>query len=188
MKIILASQSPRRAKALRSLVINFEIIPSEFDERAVKESSPAELVRRLSLEKARVVAKKYPEALIIAGDYVMEMEGKIIGKPKSLEEARQILLKISRRTLKDFAGLAMIYQGLEKSAVTSGKIRLKKYTEKEVDDFISRVNPLDKAGGFAAVSGEGEELVERYEGERGQGYGLPLETLKKFLSEFGLAF
>src|SRR3989344_9222993 len=109
MRIILASQSPRRAKVFKKRGLPFEIIPSNFDEKIIKEKNPLKLVEKLALEKARAVARKNTGALVVGGDNVIELNGKILGKPKDLAEARKILLEASGRTLKTYNGVALIY-------------------------------------------------------------------------------
>ena len=184
MRIILASQSPRRAKVFKKLGLPFEIIPSNFDEKIIKEKNPLKLVEKLALEKARAVARKNTGALVVGGDNVIELNGKILGKPKDLAEARKILLEASGRTLKTYNGVALIYNEKERSTAVSGFGQMKKYSNEAISNYFARVNPLDKAGGFAGDPAEGGEFLENFEGEPGEELGLPLNSLKKLLKSF----
>lgn len=186
MRIILASKSPRRAKVMEKLGLTFEIVPSNFDEEKIKEKNPLKLVEKLALEKARVVAKKNPDALVISADTMAKLGDRILGKPRNLHEARKILQEASGKTLRDFNGLAVIYKGQEKSTAVTGTAKMKKYTNGHISDYFSRINPLDKAGGFAADPAEGGEFLESYKGEPGQELGLPITSLRRFLKEFGV--
>jgi septum formation protein len=188
MRIILASKSPRRAKVLEKLGLTFEIVPSNFDEESVKEKGPLRLVERLALEKARVVAKENSDALIIGADTMMRLGDRVLGKPKNLRGARQILLESSGKTFNDFNGIAVIYNGQERSTAVTGTVKMKKYTNEDISNYFSRINPLDKAGGYAADPAEGGEFLESYQGEPGQELGLPIDSLKKFLKVFGVKF
>lgn len=188
MRIILASQSPRRARVLKDLGIKFDVIPSNFDEDKVKiaENDPQKLVEKLAIEKAKVVAQKNPNAAVIGADNVVTLNGKIVGKPKDLQEARKIILSARGKKMKAYNGVAIIYKGKMKSATTVGIAKFKNYSEKEVDDYIKTSNPLDKAGGFAGDPAEGGQFLESFIGEPGEELGMPTLTLKKLLKEHGI--
>ncbi len=186
MEIILATESPRKVKIMGTLGLPFKTIPANYPEETIEEKNPLKLVETLALEKARTLAKKYPQSLVIGADTVMLIDGKITGKPKDLADARATILRSSGKIIEDATGIAVVYKGRERSAAMIGKVTLRKYTEKEVDDYIKETNPLDKAGGFAADSTEGGRFLLSYVGEPGQELGLPKTTLIKFLKEFGV--
>jgi len=186
MRIILASVSPRRKQVMEGLGLPYMVKPSGFDERSINIKDPAKLVERLALEKARTVAKENPDALVIGADTLAMIGEKIVGKPKDLGEARRFLLMAAGKEIKDFNGVAVIYQGKEKSASVTGFAKMKKFGDREISDYFSRIDPLDKTGGFAADPAGGGEFMESYKGEPGQELGLPLDTLKKLLSTFGV--
>lgn len=186
MDIILATESPRKVKVMRTLGLKFKTIPAYFDEESINEKNPLKLVETLALEKARVIAKKFPNDLVIGADTVMLVDGEITGKPKDLDEARRIVLKSSGKVIDDATGIAVICNGQERSASMNGKATLRNYSEKEVDEYLAETNPLDKAGGYAADPAEGGRFLESYQGEPGQELGLPKTTLIKFLKEFNV--
>lgn len=171
---------------MKLLGVEFETIASNFPEESIKETSTAKLVERLALEKARAVAKDNPEALVIAADTLLSFQGKILGKPKDLDEVRNNLTAVSGKTIEDFTGLAVIYQGKELSNCLVGRAHLRKFGSKEIETYLSVGNPLDKAGGFAGDPAEGGVFLESYVGEPGQELGLATTTLKGFLRDFGL--
>lgn len=172
---------------MKNLGLDFETIPSSFDERAVKEADPLRLVKTLALEKARVVTQENPGSVVIGADTMVQIADEFVGKPKDLEEARRMLRKASGQEVKDFVGLAVIFNNQEKAMSSIGRAKMKSFGDKEIDSYLSRVNPLDKAGGFAGAAAEGGEFYASYSGEPGQEFGLPLTSLEKFLTEFGVA-
>jgi septum formation protein len=95
MKIVLASESPFRRRALDMLGLAYEICPSEIDEKAIRDSNPAILTEKLAEAKARKVASEYPDAVVISGDAVVSKGGRIYEKPRSMEEAAQFLRELS---------------------------------------------------------------------------------------------
>lgn len=171
---------------MRRLGLDFDIVPSGFDEDSVRESDNLRLVEKLAVEKARVVSKQFPEALVIGADSMVRWGNRLIGKPKNLGEARQMLMEFSGKSFEHLTGLAVVYQGKEHSTAVVERFIMKPYTEQEVEEYMSKVNPLDKAGGFSGAKGDGGELIESYEGEPGGELALPLNTLKGFLQEFGV--
>jgi len=182
----LATESPRKIKVMETLGLPFKIIAANYPEESIKETNPLKLVETLALEKARTLAKKYPQALVIGADTVMLIDGKITGKPKDLDDARATVLRSSGKIIEDATGIAVIYQGRELSTAMIGRAKLRNYSPSEVDDYLKETNPLDKAGGFAADPAEGGRFLVGYEGEPGQELGLPKTTLTKFLKGFGV--
>ena len=109
MKLILASASPRRAEILRNAGIPFSVLSSAVDETQVPAESPQDLVRRLALAKAELVAARaVGPAIVIAADTIVALEGTILGKPRTSEDARQMLAKLSGRTHTVMTGISLI--------------------------------------------------------------------------------
>jgi septum formation protein len=149
--------------------------------------SPHELARFLSLEKARSVAWKYDDAIIIAADTFVVMKEQILGKPHTIEEARRMLALLNGRTHSVITGFTIIdtdtCQSLSRSVET--RVTLKKLTMKEIDAYVKTKEPLDKAGAYA-IQGLGSVLVKRIEGDHFNVIGLPLCALVESLKEFGI--
>ncbi len=186
VRIILASQSPRRRELLHRIGIqNFEVRPAQGEETAPPGLAPGELVERLSRQKAAEIAAYAPEALVIAADTVVEAEGKILGKPHSEAQAAEMLALLSGNTHRVYTGLT-VCQG-EKS-VTQHEItavRFRPLSKAEITAYIATGEPMDKAGAYG-VQGLGAALVERIEGDYFNVVGLPLCRLAGILAQFGV--
>ena len=105
-EMILASSSPRRKELLRQIGVHFRVIPPEIEEESLPGESPDQLVSRLSCEKAGVVADRNPDALVLGSDTVVVHKEKILGKPRSVSEARSMLLSLSGNTHTVYSGFA----------------------------------------------------------------------------------
>lgn len=188
MRLILASTSPRRKDLLDQLGLQFDVIPSQFNEDSVAVTSPADLVRRLAVGKARAVLPEVEgEALVIGADTIVVLDGGILGKPRDEAEARAMLSSLSGRTHRVFTGVALVrlpggeeHVGHEETAVT-----MRRLTPRQVAAYVASGEPMDKAGAYA-VQGLGSVLVERLEGDYFNVVGLPLPKLARLLETFGI--
>jgi septum formation protein len=107
-KLILASASPRRAELLRLLGLDFDVIPSHMDEASIHGETPPEQVLRLSREKAGRIADLFPEAMVLGADTVVVIGGRVLGKPGTVEDAREMLEALSGREHIVFTGFSLI--------------------------------------------------------------------------------
>jgi len=187
-KIILASASPRRKELLERIGLKFEVEPSRYEEQTIPALGSHELVKRNSLEKAKTVATKRRNAIIIAADTIGVRRGKIIGKPHTSTEARKILTALSGRSHRVITGFTIIDTGTGKTVSRSveTKVYFRKLTPAEIDAYIRTSEPLDKAGAYA-IQGLGSVIVEKIEGDYYNVIGLPLSALVKALKEFGVS-
>ncbi len=161
--IILASSSPRRYELLKGLGLQFEIIPADVDETRLTDELPEDLVKRLSVLKAKVVALKFPEALIIAADTTVALQDKILEKPKDLLENKQFIGLLSGQTHQVYTGHALIYGGRLESVVKQSHVTFRNLSETEIDRYVATGEGLDKAGGYA-IQGYGAALIPHLEG------------------------
>ncbi|HKW90145.1 MAG TPA: Maf family protein [Candidatus Acidoferrales bacterium] len=190
MKIILASISPRRAEILRNAGFNFDILPSEVDESVRPRESAADYVRRLAEEKARAAAqtlasnRKADAAVIVAADATVVLDGEILGKPSSADDARDMLRRLSGRTHEVLTGLAVLsLQSREiQLAVESTCVTFAKMTEAEIEDYVASGEPFDKAGAYA-IQARGGKFITRIEGCYFNVMGLPLARFYSILRE-----
>lgn len=185
--IVLASASPRRRQLLGALGLTFEIIPAEVDESPLPLEAPHTLACRLALEKALKVAPHFPGALIIAADTLVVLEGQILGKPASPEEAAVMLKCLrGRRHLVD-SGLALLWpsQNRRGAWLAETPVWMRSYSDEEIRRYVATGDPLDKAGAYA-VQHEGFAPVERLEGCYANVVGLPLCHLYRILAAWGL--
>lgn len=186
-KIILASASPRRKELLEKIGLKFEVEPSDYAEDMRSGLSPAELARAISLEKARVVASKHKNTVVIAADTFIVFRGKIMGKPGTEAEARRMLMMLRGKPHSVITGFTILdtdrNRVLTKSVETV--VHIKNLTSEEIDAYVKSGEPLDKAGAYA-IQGLGSVIVERIEGDYFNVIGLPLSALAEGLKEFGI--
>lgn len=186
-KIILASSSPRRTQLLKQIGLAHTIVKSDVDEKISEHISPRKQAENLSLQKAKAVAKNYPDALIIAADTIIVLGKKIIGKPKSKKDAKRILRLLSGKPHKVFTGFTLIDTANKKTITDSEEstVYVKKLTEKEINAYVASKEPLDKAGAYG-INEKGAVIIEKIEGDFSNVVGLPLYKLSQTLEKFGI--
>lgn len=183
-RIVLASASPRRKELLEQIGLRFEVEPAGYDEETTSASDPHETARELSLGKARAAAQKRRDAIIIAADTLVVLGDRILGKPRTSAEAREMLRALNGRTHSVITGFAILdaETGKVHSRSVETKVWMRKLTLKEIDAYVRTKEPLDKAGGYA-IQGRGAVLVEKIEGDFPNVVGLPLSALAHALRE-----
>ncbi|OGO02891.1 MAG: septum formation protein Maf [Chloroflexi bacterium RBG_13_52_14] len=186
-RIILASASPRRKELLEKIGLKFEVEPSNYAEDMYSKLSPDELARAISLEKAKVVASKHKNAIVIAADTFIVFRGKIMGKPSTEAEAREMLTTLKGKSHSVITGFTILDTDEKKVLSRSVEtiIHVKNLTSEEIDAYVKSKEPLDKAGAYA-IQGLGSVIVERIEGDYFNVMGLPLSSLAESLKEFGI--
>lgn len=186
-KIVLASSSPRRKELLAITGLSFSVDPSSYEEVLLPGMNPRFLARRLSSEKAKTVAKKYLNALIIAADTFIVYRDDLMGKPHTKKEAIRMLGLLNGRAHSVVTGLTIIDTETGKSVSRSveTKVWFRKLTKKEILSYVKTGEPLDKAGAYA-IQGLGSLIVEKIEGDYFNVIGLPLSALAEALKKFGI--
>ena len=179
--VILASQSPRRIELLKTVIKNFQIVPSKIDEVCDINLSPEENAVLLGRKKATWIAKQHPHNLVIGADTMVVLENKIIGKPTDAENARQILRQLSGQEHKVITGVAVVHSKIF-SAASISHVRIKTLTPYEINSYVESGEPMDKAGAYA-IQGEGSFLIESYRGSYSNIIGLPMDLLKDLLQK-----
>jgi len=186
-EIILASASPRRKELLEKIGLRFEVEPSNCTEDITSGLQPHALARKISLEKARAVAGRHRNAIVIAADTFIVFGSQILGKPHTEIEARKMLEAISGKSHSVITGFSIIDTGKNKTLSRSveTKVYFRKLTLSEIDNYIKSKEPLDKAGAYA-IHGLGAVFVDKIEGDYFNVVGLPLSALTEALKEFGI--
>ena len=187
MKLILASASPRRAEILRSAGLQFTVLSSAVDETPMPSEVPQDLVRRLALAKAELVAARaLGPAIVIAADTVVVLEGTILGKPRTSEDARQMLEKLSGRTHSVMTGVALIRlpDAERREFIETTQVHFASVSNEEIVKYLASGEPFDKAGAYA-IQGLGGRFVPRIDGCYFNVVGLPLARLWHELSLLG---
>ena len=187
-KIILASASPRRQEILKNIGLKFEILVSDADESKIdKKAVPVSIyVQELAMLKALAVAEKLKNknALIISADTVVYLDGKILGKPKDEDDAKNMLKALSGKCHSVFTGVCVMDAKTLKSVCANEetKVYFKELSEERIDDYVRTKEPMDKAGAYA-VQGLGGMLVEKTEGDFLNVIGLPAKKLFDILEK-----
>ncbi|XWN37780.1 MAG: Maf family protein [Balneola sp.] len=182
MKIILASQSPRRKMLLEQLGLQFEVIPSSVNEN-INESDPVKLVESLAFQKANDVSKNKPESLIIGSDTVVVYKDKILGKPENKHEASKMLNRLSGKQHFVYTGVALIETDRQSSVVSSLSfseatiVRFSKLDQSEINAYIDTGSPMDKAGSYGIQDDWGAVFVKEIKGDFYNVVGLPINRL-----------
>jgi len=187
MKLILASASPRRAQILRDAGISFSVLSSAVDETPYANESPQQMVQRLADAKAELVAARaVGPAILIAADTVVVLDGQILGKPRSTDDARRMLELFSGRTHSVVTGVTVLRlpemerrQFVETTLVTFAPL-----SPDEISRYLSTEEPYDKAGAYA-IQGYAGRYIPRIEGCYFNVVGLPLARLTAALQELG---
>ena len=184
-KIVLASASPQRKELLEQIGLQFEVEPSNHTEIASSTLKPHELARSLSREKALAVAGKHQNAIIIAADTFIVCKGKIMGKPGTEAEAREMLAALSGKTHSVITGFTIIDADENRvvSQSVETKVYMKRLTPAEIDAYVKSGEPLNRAGAYA-IQGLGSVLIDKIEGDYFNVVGLPLSALTENLKEF----
>jgi len=189
--IILASTSPRRRQLLAEAGYKFTIVPPDIDESSffTDATAPAGLTdkyaKRLALAKAKNVAEKHPDCLVIGADTIVDFNGQIIGKPADAKEAEQITRKLFSRPHKVITAVAIVRlsDGIEVVESDCTTVYPKKVTDEQIAEHIKSGSWRDKAGAYA-IKETGDEFVERIEGSLTNVMGLPMELLGRLLKRF----
>ena len=184
MAIVLASASPRRRELLPALGVAFEVIPAGVDESGDDEDA-ARLACALALRKARAVAASRPGDAVIGADTIVVLGGRRLGKPRDAAEARAMLGALRGRTHEVVTGLAVIAAGREATEAARTAVTMRAYPDAEVERYIARGEPFDKAGGYAVQDAEFAP-ASSVEGCRCAVIGLPLWTLRRLLRAAGV--
>lgn len=185
-KIVLASASPRRFELLKKIGLEFEVYPAEIDENIEDFVGAKEVVEKLSINKALNVAKKLSGNFVVIGADTVVWCDKILGKPKSKEQAFDMLNKLSGRWHKVYTGVCVAdLQGKTISDYEVTDVKIKKLSCDEIKGYIDTNEPMDKAGSYG-IQGLGALLVERIEGCYFNVVGLPLGKTANILKKYGL--
>lgn len=183
VNIILASASPRRKQLLEAIIKDFDIVASCIDESEIKAETPILFAVKAAVAKARDVALKYKNSIVIGADTIVILDGKILGKPKSKEEAISMLESLSNTTHDVVTGLAVINSdGLnEQSGYEVTKVTMKELSREEILEYVKSGSPMDKAGSYG-VQEIKDKFVKKIEGDYNNIVGLPVNLLIRFLS------
>jgi len=186
-KIILASQSPRRKELLEQIGLNFEIDSSNYQEDMSLKMAPGKLAEYLSLGKAKDVAKRHKNSIIIAADTFCVLGKEVLGKPNTKEKAKMMLQKFSGKAHVVITGFTIIDTGTDRhiSKHVKTKVYFKKLSGEEIDAYVATGEPLNFAGAYA-IQHLGGLFIKKIVGDYPNIVGLPIVALSAELKNFGI--
>jgi septum formation protein len=185
-RIILASQSPRRAQLLRMLGLDIETAPADIDETYRPGEEPGEHAERLAREKALAIAARQPDAIVIGSDTVVTIDGTVLGKPVNEQDAVRMLMRLQGREHEVATGVAVWYRGLH-SGVERVAVRFRSFDEAFARAYAATGDPMDKAGAYG-IQGVAAPLVERIAGDYFAVMGLPIARTIALLEDAGFRY
>jgi septum formation protein len=184
--LMLASASPRRAELLKLLKVEFQIMPGNVAEVAHEHLSPLEVCQLNAHRKAFAVAKKIPDALVLGADTLVFLDNEILGKPRNVTEARQMLARLQGRHHQVVTGVSLIHlrKHQERIFAVSTDVLFHPLDKGQIREYTAKVDTLDKAGAYA-IQESGEMLISEISGSYSNVVGLPVELLREELQAWG---
>lgn len=187
MKVVLASASPRRRELLTLAGIPHTVSPADIDESVYPGEAPHEHAERLSREKAAVIAARFPDALIVAADTIVVLDGDIIGKPAGVDDAERTLARLQGRTHTVVTGMTVVLNGETVSGVEDVAVTFGSLTATDISEYVATGEPMDKAGSYA-IQGYGATIVRQIDGDYFAVMGLSLVRLVDLMKQLGVRY
>jgi len=186
-QIVLASSSPRRKALLEKAGLKFIVYPSNYEELIDEKLFPAKLAKKLSLEKAKAIYKKFGNSIVITADTLIACNGKVIGKPKDKKDAKKILEFLSGKMHSVITGFTL-YDTQKNKFITKSvksKVYFNKISKKEINKYITSKKPFDKAGAYG-IQELPKTFINKVTGDYDNIIGLPIKALLKELRKLGI--
>ncbi|HEV2641992.1 MAG TPA: Maf family protein [Candidatus Elarobacter sp.] len=187
LHVILASASPRRRELLTLAGIPHAVIPSDIDESVLPDEPPAAHAERLAREKASAIARSHPDALVIAADTIVVLDGRIMGKPRDTADAEAALRTLSGRQHTVVTGMACAINGRLVSGVEEVAVTFRTLGDEEIQEYVATGEPMDKAGS-SGIQGYGATIVRRIDGDYFAVMGLSLIRLVELMQRLGVRY
>jgi septum formation protein len=185
--LVLASCSPRRAALLSEGGFEFQIASPRVAEKFDAALTLREITLWNAIRKGTSIAQMRPDTVVLAADTLVALENQVIGKPADLSEAVRMLRRLSGQTHEVCSAVLIYHQTSGRSAVFHdiSRVRFRRLSKATIEDYLAKVNPLDKAGAYAA-QGSGAEIIAKIEGSFTNVVGLPMEKTVPALARFGV--
>ena len=187
LKVILASQSPRRRQLLELVGIDHEVRPADLDESIRPGELPEQYAERVAREKVDHVASQNGDALIVGADTIVVIDDIILGKPRDEDDAARMLRMLSGRSHTVMTAVAATHEGRTVSGVEIVDVTFLPLDDDRISRYIATGEPMDKAGAYD-IQGYGATIVRRIDGDYFAVMGLSLVRLVTILRELGLAY
>jgi septum formation protein len=185
--VILASASPRRRELLALVGIVHEVRPADIDESLWPGETPVGHSERLARGKAHAIAAAAGDAVVIAADTIVVVDGDILGKPKDVAHATEMLRRLSGRQHTVYTAIAVARGERTESAVEAVEVVFRALSDSEIAEYIATGEPMDKAGAYG-IQGFGATIVERVEGDYFSVMGLGMRRLVALLERVGVTY
>ena len=187
MYILLASTSPRRRELLGLLGLQFQIVAPNCEETLSSHLAPSQQTRKFAQDKAQSVAHQHLHDLVIGSDTVIEIEGRLLGKPENMQEAETMLRELRGKCHQVHTGVAIVQQTSKLSIdfVETAEVWIHPFDENTLKSYLDTEESLGKAGAYS-IQGDGSKLIEKIEGDYPTIVGLPLWRTAKLLEQQGM--
>jgi septum formation protein len=183
--VVLASQSPRRRELLTLIGIPHEVRPADIDESVHDGERPVPHAERLARTKAAAIAA--PDALTVAADTIVVIDGMILGKPADEADAHRMLRLLSGRPHVVVTAVAVAFEGRVASAVEQVAVTFRTLSDQDIAAYVATREPMDKAGAYG-IQGYGATIVDRIDGDYFAVMGLPVNRLVRLMAEVGVGY
>ena len=185
VRVVLASQSPRRRQLLSLIGIEHAVQPANIDETYLTGEEPRAHAIRLAREKAAAIAT--PGAVTIGSDTIVVVDGDVLGKPRDEDEAARMLARLSGRSHTVITAVAVHWREALVADAEEVGVTFRALSENDIRGYIATGEPMDKAGAYG-IQGFGATIVERVDGDYFAVMGLPLNRLARLLESLGLVY
>ncbi|MDE2996685.1 MAG: Maf family protein [Bacteroidota bacterium] len=184
--LVLASASPRRSSLLDAMGLNPLVQSADVDETPLPDEDPSTMAERLAKAKAESVAEDHPEALVLGSDTTVVLDGSILGKPDTEQEAVSMLSSLSNRSHTVISSLALVHTESKRSFVASERttVFFDALTPEQIQRYVASGSPMDKAGAYGIQDDQGAFFVRRIEGDYYTVMGLPLNLFHRMVVRF----
>ena len=187
LRVILASQSPRRRQLLDLVGIRHEVKPADIDESVASGELPKRYAERLAREKASTIAAKESSAVVIAADTIVVIDDHILGKPRDVNDAERMLRMLSGRSHTVMTAVAVCHEGRTASGVEIVDVTFVPLQQDQIRAYVATGEPMDKAGAYG-IQGYGATIVRRIDGDYFAVMGLSLVLLVALLQDIAVGY
>lgn len=187
MTLILGSQSPRRREIMGYFSLPFQCASPDFDEASLPfDGDPIAYVKALAIGKADSLVKDYPDHWVLTADTIVYRDGKVYGKPQSLEDAFLCLKELAGHSHSVYTAVALAKGDERRAAVEESVVTFRSLTDQQIRNYHAALHCDDKAGAYA-IQGAGGLIAERIEGCYYNVMGLPIQTVDRLLTDIGMS-
>lgn len=184
--MILASASPRRRELLAVFGLQFSVVPADIDESSHPGEQASDYAIRIALEKAEVVARQHPNEVVLGADTAVVVDGQLLGKPHSTNEARSMLERLSGRSHEVLSAVALVApDGQRRHRLNVTEVEFSLLPNAWIEQYVASGDPMDKAGAYG-IQNQAGVWIRRINGSYTGVVGLPLYETGELLREAGL--